>query len=129
MHDRAARGLVSSARPSNVTEAEDIGHGVKAWRLAARPDGGLERTACKDHAVLCLVHELDPLGGAGEDHVVLADRGSTAQHGEPDVACGPCTGVAVARGDFSLAKIHVAAGGGRATEQEGRSGRRIYLSV
>ena len=46
----------------------------RARASAARPQRRLERAAREDHAVLGAMDELDALGRAGEDHVVLADH-------------------------------------------------------
>src|ERR1700758_1856046 len=56
----------------DVAEAEHIGHGVEPGRLAMCPQRGLQCAMGKDHAVLGLVREREPLRPTGKDHAVIA---------------------------------------------------------
>lgn len=71
--------------------------------------------------------ELEPLAGAGEDHLVVADDGATAQRRESDRAGLAHAGDAVAAGDARLREIDGAALGRRFAEQDGGAGGRIDL--
>src|SRR5437763_9330608 len=80
----------------SILQSQHIQHVVKPRRLAARPERGLERTACEDHAVGCLVRELDPLIGPRKDHAVFARDIAAAQAGKADAAVSARAGVTVA---------------------------------
>src|SRR6202048_1380197 len=68
---RSFIGYCPESQVSKIGEHQNVGHGIEPGRLAARPQGALDGAAGKQHAILGPVGQLDPLGGAGEDHAVL----------------------------------------------------------
>src|ERR1044071_6629601 len=75
----------SSTIVPSVLQPQHIEHRVKPGRAALAPLHRLQGTTRKDHAVGRLVHELDALVGAGEDHAVFARDRAAAQDRKADV--------------------------------------------
>src|SRR5205814_958915 len=118
----AAHSSASSFRSStlHIIEAENVGHGIEAGLMTARPERRPERAARKNNAVLRPVHELQPLGGAGEDHAVVADHAAAAQRGETDTAGTAVAGIAGPPQHRTLRDIDAAAPGGGAISRSVR---------
>ena len=112
-----------------VLQPQHIGHRIKPGLLVARPERRVQRAAREDHAVLGAVHQLDPLGGPGEDHAVLADHGAAAQRRKADVARLARAGLAVAAARRMRREIDAAAFRRRAAEHQRGAGRRVDLLV
>src|SRR5437763_11817352 len=72
---------VAGWKPS---QPQDLLHAVKPWRLVLEPERGAHRALCIDRAVGGAVHQFEALAGAGEDHMVIADRIAAAQCREAD---------------------------------------------
>src|SRR5262249_30063103 len=110
-------------------QSKHVGHRIEPGLLPARPGGGGERTAGENHAVLGAMHQLHPLGRAGEDYLVLADHAAAAQACEADVALPPCPGLAVAAARRVLRQIDAAPLRRRTAEHQRRARWCIDLAL
>ncbi len=75
------------------------------------------------------MRQLEPRAGAGEDHVVVADRVAAAQRGKADIAAVAGAGDAVAAALADLVERDAARAGSGAAQGERSAGRRIGLAA
>src|SRR5258708_20051386 len=92
--DRARRG--GEANPCGRrfpagSQFQHFLHTVNSGRLADNPARRAHRALRIDRPVARAVRQLEPLAGAGEDDMMVADRIAAAQRGETDIAPAPRT--------------------------------------
>src|SRR5262249_4932616 len=128
-NDRRLAAAPAAVEPSNVAQAEHVGHRVEPWRAATRPQCRTHGAAGEDHPVLGPMVELDALSRPREDHCVIAHPRAAAQRGKADIAGATRAGMAVAAALGALIEIDPAALRRRAAEHQRRARRRIDLLV
>src|SRR5438445_2576716 len=65
-------------------QPQHVFHSVKSGRLVLEPERGPHRPLGIDRAVGRAVHQFDAFAGAGEDHMMVADRIAAAKRRETD---------------------------------------------